>query len=97
MTNGKEFEPFEILKRRLRTYAHVESFDLEDLRDNLNQPGNGRFLEAFRNELDQTIAGSGLTQAEYEALTDDEFEDEATYIAYITAMRGYLFDGGKHP
>ena len=92
-----KFEKFDILKGRLQNYANVNAFDLAALKANLTQPGNEAFLDIFRSELDETIAGNGVPRSTYEALTDDEFDDDDAYVDYLKGIRGYLFEDAPHP
>lgn len=90
------FEKFEILKDRLRNFVHVNSQDYEELRDNLDDPEAGEVRAIFQAEWRELMAGA-LSRSEYEALTDDEFEDDAEYQAYLAAIYGYLFEGSAYP
>ena len=83
------FEKFEILKDRLRNFVHVNSQDYEELRDNLDDPEAGEVRAIFQAEWRGLMAGA-LSRSEYEALTDDEFEDDAEYQAYLAAIYGAL-------
>lgn len=86
-----------IFKQRAQTYLDVNAFDLVALKDNLKKPGNETFADAFKSDLEVSISGEGLSQAEYEELTGDEFEDHAGYVAFLTAMHAFIFENGPHP
>ncbi|RAL21505.1 hypothetical protein DL240_11625 [Lujinxingia litoralis] len=58
---------------------------------------NDVFLDTFRRELDETIAGKGVSRSVYEALTDDEFEDDQAYVDFLKGLRAYLFEDGPLP
>ncbi len=90
------FEKFEILEDRLQNYANVNAQDFEALREDLNAPEADEVKAIFEAELREAIAGA-FTRAQYEALTDDEFEDDAEYQAYLALIYGYLFEGGAYP
>ncbi|MGB3280799.1 MAG: hypothetical protein WBA92_16545 [Pseudorhodobacter sp.] len=90
------FEKFEILKDRLRNFVHVNSQDYEELREDLDAPEAAEVKAIFQAEWKALMAGD-LTRSDYEALTDDEFESDAEYQAYLAAIYGYLFDGGSYP
>lgn len=91
------FEKYEILKSRLETYCNVNAFDLIALKANLELPDNAGFRETFRAELTEAIETDALPRVEYEKLTDDEFDDDDAYKAYLRGIRGYLFEGAPHP
>lgn len=91
------FEKLEILKGRLRNYCNVNAFDLIALKANLDRDDNFEIRELFRSELDEVIDTDILPRAEYERMTDDEFEDDTDYKNYLQGIRGFLFEGASHP
>ena len=91
------FEKFDILKGRLRNYCNVNSYDLDALKANLEEDGVEDMRDIFQSELDEVIAGVALPRAEYEKLTDEEFEDDAAYKDNLIEIRGFLFEGAPHP
>ncbi|RDV38743.1 hypothetical protein DV096_08030 [Bradymonadaceae bacterium TMQ3] len=97
MSDDSSFEPFEILKHRLQNYANVNAYDLAALKSNLERQGNEEVRAIFWRELDATIAGDGVTRHAFEALTEGEFEDDADYVAFLSALRAYVFEGGPLP
>lgn len=86
-----------ILKSRARSYLDVNAFDLTGLRANLNASGNETFLETFRLELASTIEGTGLSRVEYQKLTNDDFDEDADFVAYMKGVYAYLFEDAPHP
>lgn len=91
------FEKFEILKGRLRNYCNVNSFDLIALKANLESDGIDEIRDIFQAELDLAIDTDALPRADYEMLTEDEFEDDAAYKDNLKEIRGFLFEGAPHP
>lgn len=91
------FEKHEILNGRLRSYCNVNAFDLIALKANLDRDGNADIREIFRGELDEIIDTDILPRAEYERMTDEEFEDDTEYKNHLLGIRGFLFEGAPHP
>jgi hypothetical protein len=91
------FDQYTILRDRLAHYGNVNFRDFTALRENLSLPENARFREAMAADLDAALSTDEFTQSEYEALTEEEFESEAEYRAYLARLRDFLFAGGPHP
>lgn len=87
----------EVLKTRLHLFCHVNAFDLVGLKENLAEPRSAPFRAQFSAALDAALAGNGLTRAEYEAETGEEFEDDAAYLRWLAGVKSFLFGDGKHP
>lgn len=92
-----EPEKYAVLRDRLRNYANVNAQDFYALRENLTSPGNQKFLDLFQAELLEVVQGNTMPRPEFEALTDDEFEDDAEYEAHVKAIYAFLFEGGAYP
>jgi hypothetical protein len=82
---------FEILTRRLRLHAHVNAYDLDALKANLNRPDNAEARETLRAQLDDLIDTLAIPRDEYEALTGEAFDDDAEYRAALQGIRATLF------
>lgn len=82
---------FETLTRRLRLYAHVNAYDLDALRANLERSDNAEAREAFRAQLDDLIATLALSRDAYEELTGESFDDDDDYRSALQDIRATLF------
>lgn len=89
-----EFEPYEIVSRRLAAYCCVNAYDLAGLKENLEQPGNEKFQAIFKRELADVVAGKTINRQEYERLTDQDFDTDDEYLEFIAGVYAYLYENG---
>jgi hypothetical protein len=81
-------------ERTLSAYLGVEVFDPPALKAQLDIPALAGMREEFRAGLAAAMAGGGLDQARYEALTGDEFDAPGDYADWLRRLHGFLFEGG---
>ena len=81
----------------LDTFLPAQDFQPELLKAwIMRNPKNERRIR-FKEELRQIIDESAITMAEYEALTESEFENEEELKAHFNALWSYFYEDGPYP
>lgn len=84
-----------ILRHVLRTYCNVNAIDNESIGDIRNfLRGDPDREKAFRIELGDAINGNTMSAAEYEKLTEQDFDTQEEYIEALKELRDEVFPGG---
>ncbi len=81
---------------RVRLYLSANSFDLDALKSNLEEPRNASRAAVFRQEFRAALDG-GLSREAFERLTDLDHDTEAEYRAFLQAIWDFMYCGGPHP
>ncbi|MDP5216559.1 hypothetical protein Q5Y75_04965 [Ruegeria sp. 2205SS24-7] len=89
--------PQQVLSDMASGYLNPQAYDVEELKEFLDEAHNADARTAFQSALAETLSGSGIGRSDWEELTDDEFEDEAEWRDYLTALQAFLFEDGPYP
>ncbi len=92
-----DFEKFEILKGRLESYLDANAFSIDELDDNLSDPGNKDIRAIFESELKEAIDTGAISREEFQSMTALPFDDDADYARFLQEVYDYLFADGEYP
>ncbi|MEZ6184540.1 MAG: hypothetical protein R3F62_05950 [Planctomycetota bacterium] len=87
--------PLATFRVAARLYLLANAFDLYALRDRFAEPTHAAQAVAFRQGLG--LERADPDRANFEALTALDFDSDAEFQAFLTAVEAFLFEDGPHP